>query len=227
MIGVCNLSVIPMRAEPSDKAELVNQILFGECFKLLDIQEKWTKVELIHDAYVGWIDNKQYHQLENSNIEAKQIVKQKFVIKDNLIFPLGSIVDFELKSQKTSILKTAKLFLNTPYLWGGRTFMGIDCSGFVQVVFRVNGISLLRDAYQQADAGNKFDFYSCKTNDLAFFVNKDNKIIHVGIVIKTKNQTKIIHASGKVRIDILDEKGIFNEETQQYTHYLYCIKRIV
>jgi cell wall-associated NlpC family hydrolase len=105
--------------------------------------------------------------------------------------------------------------------------MGIDCSGFTQVVFRANGIYLLRDAYQQATQGEAIDIEQARNEDLAFFENKDKKIIHVGIVFKEDKKLKIIHASGKVRIDLLDKKGVFNEETQQYTHNFHSIKRVI
>jgi cell wall-associated NlpC family hydrolase len=133
-------------------------------------------------------------------------------------------------SQRSNLQHTisgiAKKFLDTPYLWGGRTFMGIDCSGFTQVVFRVNGKNLLRDAYQQQTQGKKINFESATSGDLAYFSNEEGKVIHVGIILKEKNKVGIIHASGKVRIDSLDEKGILNNDTQSYSHRLHSIKRI-
>jgi cell wall-associated NlpC family hydrolase len=228
MKGIVFLSVAPMRKEPSDKAEMVNQILFGETFDILEKQEKWTKIKLHHDKYEGWIDNKQF-TINNSRLtihNSKKIIADLFIKRTNTILPLGSFVDFDVKENKKTLLQTAKLFLNTPYLWGGRTFAGIDCSGFTQVVFRVYSIKLLRDAYQQQTQGKKITLKNAETNDLAFFSNADGRVTHVGIVIKDKNSLKIIHASGKVRIDNLNEQGIFNEETQTYSHHLHSIKRI-
>ena len=232
MIGINSLAVIPMRAEPSDKAEIVNQILFGETFDILEENEKWNKVKLKHDNYVGWIDKKQC-TIVDQHQQTPNVVKEIFQIisKDekNIYVPMGSFVEkrkLNKLSIKNSILHDAKLFLETPYLWGGRTFMGIDCSGFTQVVFRANGIYLLRDAYQQATQGETILFENSRNEDLAFFKNKDNKIIHVGILFKEDRKLKIIHASGKVRIDLFDEKGIFNEETQTYSHTFHSIKRI-
>lgn len=228
MNGINILAAISMRREPSDKSEIVNQVLYGETFLILEKQEKWSKIKLHHDQYEGWIDNKQWQKQESGvmNKDKVSIVSNLFLKKSNHIYPLGSLVDFEVSQHMKSLLQTAKLFLNTPYLWGGRTFMGIDCSGFTQVVFRVHGIKLLRDAYQQATQGKKIKFTDVMTNDLAFFSNNEGKIIHVGIVIKEKNDLKIIHASGKVRIDKLKEDGIFYEETQTYSHQLHSIKRI-
>lgn len=226
MKGIAFLTVIPMRSEPSDKAEMTNQVLFGETFSIIEQQEKWSKIKLQHDNYEGWIDNKQWQPLGKIN-EDKSVVTSLFIKKETQLFLAGSFVNFDTIINKRSLIATAKLFLNTPYLWGGRTFAGIDCSGFTQIVFRMHGIPLKRDAYQQQTQGKKISLKNIQNNDLAFFANKNGKIIHVGILFKEKNTTKIIHASGYVRIDTLDEQGIFNEETNNYSHQLHSIKRIL
>ncbi len=228
MKGSAFLSVIPMRKEPSDRSEMVNQILFGETFEILEKQEKWSKIKLHHDKYEGWIDNKQWEISKSEKPKGKnsKVISSVFLKKQHLIFSAGSFVDFEVPGNKRTLLQTAKLFLQTPYLWGGRTFMGIDCSGFTQIVFRLHDIKLKRDAYQQQSQGKKISFADAATNDLAFFSNAEGKVIHVGIVIRKNNSLKIIHASGNVRIDKLDASGIFNEETQLYSHHLHSIKRI-
>ncbi len=233
MIGINNLAVITMRSEPSDKAEIVNQILYGETFDIIEENEKWSKIKLKHDNYIGWIDKKQWKKTDQHQ-QTTNVVKELFqqLEKDGKIIfvPMGSFVEKRKLNKlniKNSILHDAKLFLETPYLWGGRTFMGIDCSGFTQVVFRANDIYLLRDAFQQATQGESISFENVRNEDLAFFQNNDKKIVHVGILFKEDKRLKIIHASGKVRIDLFDEKGIFNEETQTYTHNFHSIKRIV
>ncbi len=226
MKGINLLPAIPMRKEPSDRSEMVNQLLYGETFDILEKQEKWSKIKLSHDKYEGWIDNKQWEIANRKNIK-QNVISSLFLKKKNSIYPLGSFVDFNVSENKKTLLQTAKLFLNTPYLWGGRTFLGIDCSGFTQVVFRTAGIKLMRDAYQQATQGKKIKLADAATNDLAFFSNNEGRIIHVGIILKEKNKQKIIHASGKVRIDQLDERGIYFEDTQTYSHALHSIKRIV
>jgi cell wall-associated NlpC family hydrolase len=110
-------------------------------------------------------------------------------------------------------------------MWGGRSPFGIDCSGFTQIIFKCIGISLKRDAYQQAEAGVVVDFIqSAELGDLAFFHNDEGKITHVGMVLKDQ---KIIHASGKVRIDTLDHYGIFDAEKKKYSHQLKIIKRVL
>lgn len=139
----------------------------------------------------------------------------------------GRVVHHETaktKLNRKTLIETAHLFLNSPYLWGGRSPLGIDCSGFTQIVFKVNGIKLERDSRHQAEQGVPLSFVEeAEPGDLAFFDNKEGRIIHVGIILKN---LQIIHASGKVRIDKIDHKGIFNSELNQYTHNLRIIKRI-
>lgn len=228
MKGIAFLSVVPMRKEPSDKAEMVNQILFGETFDILEKQEKWIRIRLHHDKYEGWIDNKQWktNKVEKAKGKRINVISSLYLKKEDLIFAAGSFVDFDVPENKKTLLQTAKLFLQTPYLWGGRTFMGIDCSGFTQIVFRLHDIKLKRDAYQQQSQGKKISFADAATNDLAFFSNAEGRVIHVGIIIREKSSLKIIHASGCVRVDKLDTSGIFNEEAKMYSHHLHSIKRI-
>ena len=103
--------------------------------------------------------------------------------------------------------------------------MGLDCSGFTQAVFRLNGISLPRDASQQSGIGQVINLVTeALPGDLAFFDNDEGMITHVGLIL---DSTSIIHASGKVRIDALDHQGIYNVETNKYSHRLRLIRRIM
>lgn len=123
------------------------------------------------------------------------------------------------------LIDIAKQYLNSPYLWGGKSVLGIDCSGLVQLVFAIGGIRLPRDASQQVECGRSIDFLSeSKPGDLAFFENAEGKIIHVGILL---NSHQIIHASGWVKIENIDSHGIISIKTGEYTHRLRVVKRIV
>ena len=253
-LAICPLSVVPMRKEPSDKSEMVNQVLFGETMDVLDSNEKWYMVKLHHDQYEGWIDKKQIELFTELPSSTPLInTAPLFVVRnqnDGFTFlPCGAYINkvsensfscgkhlFTSSAQElantivpTDIALAAMIFLDTPYLWGGRTLMGIDCSGFTQLVYRISGKSLPRDAWQQAQNGTDVAFLEeANTGDLAFFDNSEGKITHVGIVIAQKDSAikTIIHASGKVRLDKLDHQGIFNLETGQYSHNLRMIKRM-
>ncbi len=114
-------------------------------------------------------------------------------------------------------------FLNAPYLWGGKSVYGIDCSGLSQSVYRYLNIALPRDAWQQAERGTPVSsLKNSKCGDLCFFDNADGKITHVGILL---NKKTIIHSSGKVRIDTISEEGIINGDNGEQTHHLKLIKR--
>jgi len=246
--GICNLSIVPMRAEPSDPSELVNQVLYGEHFKVIERRKKWSRIRLTHDKYEGWIDNKQYLEIsEDEYAFAKAQPNSlaadpvQFVTGEHnelLTVVMGSNVqaisllknDFDGNSSeggklKSELVNTALLFLKSPYLWGGRTHFGIDCSGFTQMVYRLNGFDLKRDASQQASQGEPLSFIEeSEPGDLAFFDNAEGNIIHVGIIME---DNYIIHAHGEVRIDRLDHSGIYNVQERGHTHKLRVIKKIV
>ena len=253
MFGICNLAIVPVRAEASDRSEQVSQLLFGEHFKILEIQPKWVQIEIAFDKYIGWIDSKQFQTINetdynylNSTTEVlcADLIEYISNPKSNLIpIPLGSSLAFLENEdinvdkftfegvricgikEKSALIKTAFMYLNAPYLWGGKSPFGIDCSGFTQMVYKLNGFQLFRDASQQANQGEPLSFIEeSEPGDLAFFDNEVGKIIHVGILMENNY---IIHASGKVRIDRLDHLGIYNAELNRHTHKLRVIKKIV
>lgn len=253
MYGICNLAIIPLRIEPNDRSEQVSQVLFGEHFEILEKYKQWFKVRLQYDNYEGWIDSKQcqiisesdFNEISNSAQILNHDLVEYITTKDNLLIPIPigsslSFLNFEgintnsfefegLKvtgiKPKNELIKTAYMYLNAPYLWGGKTPFGIDCSGFTQMVYKLNGYKLLRDASQQSTQGEALSFIEeSEPGDLAFFDNEEGKIIHVGIIM---NDNYIIHASGKVRIDRLDHLGIYNAETNRHTHKLRVIKKII
>ena len=207
MQGFCPLSAVPMRREPSDRSEMVNQLLEGDTFQILRQEEKWSLIQCDYDGYEGWVDNKQWQPI-----------------------PEGVILSVNIKSTGATSPSEVALnqYLHTPYLWGGRSRAGIDCSGLTQVCFKACGIRLLRDASQQATQGHTVDFEEAQKDDLAFFSNPEGKIIHVGIILDAQEISPlIIHSSGEVRIDTLDQQGILNLDTNQYTHHLHSIRRMI
>jgi gamma-D-glutamyl-L-lysine dipeptidyl-peptidase len=251
--GISTLAVVPMRAEGSDKSEMINQVLFGEHFKVLENRTKWSKIRLAHDKYEGWICNKQwleieeavYHDLDHQTptltcdildvINGQEL--QAIVLASTLPFYKDGNVQVNNKNYNHSgittqgftdrkdLVNNSMMYLNAPYLWGGRSPLGIDCSGFTQNVYRLQGVEIPRDAYQQAEKGHTLSFIEeSEPGDLAFFDNKDGKITHVGIILE---DNFIIHASGKVRIDRIDQQGIFNAEERKHTHKLRLIKSIL
>ncbi len=244
----CNLSVSPLRKINDDRSEMISQLLFGETCEILDKKKSWLKIRCIHDDYEAWIDEKHLTETKailESNFTAFEIV-HNYVFKDfHVPILIGSnLPNFDglnFKIEKTKYLfqgislenninnfekikKIALKYLHAPYLWGGRSPFGIDCSGFTQVVYKFLDIQLPRDAYQQAEKGSQVGFLEeAKVGDLAFFGNEES-ITHVGIVLENN---EIIHASGRVKIDRLDHLGIYSKEQKQYTHKLRVIKRIV
>jgi hypothetical protein len=253
--GLCNLSIVPLRSGPSHQVELISQVLFGEHFKVLEKRKEWSKIRLAFDRYEGWIDNKQYELIlqetyvqltESTSFLVGNLVD--FITNDREVLStltLGAHLPhfsenklhvgnhhFQYegafisgKKEKRNLIKTAFLFLNTPYLWGGKTPFGIDCSGFSQMVYKLNGYQLLRDASAQATQGEVLSFIEeSEPGDLAFFDNNEGAITHVGIIMK---DNYIIHAHGNVRIDRLDHSGIYNVDTKRHTHKLRVIKKII
>ena len=246
--GLCYLSVVALRSEASDSSELVSQVLYGDHFKVLEHRKSWSRIRLGFDKYEGWIDNKQFQFIEES--EYKELHKSAPLMATDLVdfitndkqqlhpILLGAALNglsylkhsFEGEAaigtkDKSKLVDTAISYLNTPYLWGGKTPFGIDCSGFVQMVYKLNGFKILRDASQQASQGDALSFIEeSEPGDLAFFDNNEGDIIHVGIIMEDHH---IIHAHGKVRIDLLDQSGIYNVDTKTHSHKLRVIKKII
>ena len=300
--GVCILSVVPLRAEASERAEMVSQLLFGDCYEVLESDGNWLKIKTSDCGYEGFLNLKYHQALSEEQYQELQHQPQSLVSdfmtllceeKSQTVFPvfigtsfpkpddqgrfkLGDASftlpswsaesaensEFRIQNSKfkiqnpesevasncqlstvncqlstdscnlqpatcplTPMLEFALRFLRAPYLWGGRTPAGIDCSGFTQLVYKSIGMLIPRDASQQVELGQPLDFaYEAQIGDLAFFQNEEGRIIHVGMVC---GPGKIIHASGQVRIDKLDDTGIFNADKGQYSHKLRIIKRLL
>lgn len=248
----CALAVVPVRSEPRDSAEQCTQLLFGEPIEITEYQQPWLKIRSFLDGYEGYIDHKQVFALSEKEVRrwldtstylaAKtheisgpmglQLLSRGSLVGLEPSFKIGAF-EYEIATlsstdptqaiQPSEAWNFAKAYLNTPYLWGGKSIFGIDCSGFVQQVFRQLDHNLPRDAFQQAEHGTIVNYEERQVLDLAFFKNAAGRIHHVGIIGPDR---QIIHASGQVRCDELRAEGIYNEAAQNFTHSLFEIRRL-
>lgn len=254
--GIARLSIIPVRADHSDKAEMVTQLLFGDHYTVTGLSKngKWLRIQLYFDQYEGWIDAKQHHAISNEYFDqinhsdykiatdlvstilfnkhqTNVVIGSILPISTNEIFKVEEQLAFNGESKSLSskrdgdyLKQVSFKFLNSPYLWGGRSPFGIDCSGFSQIVYKICGYKIPRDASQQIAKGEEVAFDDSALGDLAFFENEAGSVTHVGIVL---NDQQIIHASGKVRIDTLKKDGIYSIDNGVKTHNLSAIKHII
>lgn len=244
--GIGSIAYTPLREEPRESSQMVSSLLFGETFEVLESRDSWHYVRVTYDGYEGWLFTRSHvwiPELPNIDYLAGapflEVVSGERKLNVGLGAPLPECTGdtFQLGKERFSVkgevVKVAKRdfeqvrriaerFLETPYLWGGRCGFGIDCSGFTQVLMRYTGIAISRDAKDQIHEGKVISNKDAEKGDLAFFHNEDGKITHSGFI---ESPDQIIHASGKVRKDAWDEKGIYNEELGTYTHDLYGIRR--
>lgn len=247
--GLSLQGFVPLRHEPYGRSEMVSQVLFGEAVDILDDDGKWLFVRCRFDGYEGWLDAKSLVRSHDLPGQEVRLADRNFEVMDEngrplLRLPAGSVIPgkdgdrFSL-SGKTFILDPDHSFrspgdytieelvdgvMGVPYIWGGRSGFGFDCSGLVQYVFRALGSDLPRDAVEQSALGHTLGFINeARAGDLAFFDDAEGLIHHVGMIM---GEGYILHASGRVRIDRIDQQGIYDREKGEYTHKLRVLKRI-
>lgn len=249
--AACRVPAAPVRRKAMHQGEMVNQVLFGETMLVLKEKKKWVKIRTMADEYEGWVTLNQLEEIDEQTaasfspwvtadlLNTIQIGDQSMNIpiassllgfdggqgkfgKIEYRFTGDKLKRKEMILSEETITKLSAQWLNAPYLWGGRTPLGVDCSGFVQNNFKMIGIDLPRDAWQQAQEGKRVKKLGVAVaGDLAFFDDKE-EIVHVGILLSSE---KIIHSSGRVRIDTIDKTGIINSDTGKRTHWLKVIRR--
>jgi cell wall-associated NlpC family hydrolase len=251
------LSVVPVRSNSTDKSEQVTQLLFGEVMEILEMKGKsWAKIRCQWDNYIGWVDARQIKAITLTEYKTYQnkfaycldlmqpiagndrhlpiTIGAQLPDFDGLKLSLGedfytfsgqAVFPKDIRQSVDMVVKIARKYLYAPFQWGGRSPLGIDASGFTQMVFKILGINLHREPNQQVYQGNPIDFIEeALPGDLAFFENRRGNISHVGIIFP---EEKIIHAAGQVRMDKIDHYGIFNQESQKYTHRLRVLRRFL
>ncbi|MEO7444240.1 MAG: C40 family peptidase [Ferruginibacter sp.] len=234
---ICRVSQAPLRVLPDHRKEMCSQFLFGETAEIIKEQaDGWALVSCTWDGYEGWVRLNQFKKIPAQ--VPQKIMYQKASVevegKEHFL-PTGSEIPCNINPGDEAALPPAgelsflipaltSLYMHVPYCWGGRSQFGIDCSGFVQVIFKLMEMSLPRDARQQIVVGEKVEQLAKATcGDLLFFDDPDGSVTHVGIFL---SPGKIIHCSGEVRIDHLDVDGITHSETGKRTHHLCMIKRV-
>ena len=232
--GICNLTAIALRKEDRHASEMVSQLLYNETYTVLDKTKEWVLIQTEDGdfPYQGWIQEKQLCEISEEQFNAMKgktpyLINKPVVEHNGMLLTMGTPLyepHPDAVLMPDMMVDYAKRLLGAPYLWGGRMAMGLDCSGLTKVCARLAGLVLPRDASQQVREGELVYFLQeTLPGDLAFFGDEDGHITHVGIVMGNE---QIIHCSGQVRIDYLDQTGIFNKERDEHTHRLQAVKRL-
>lgn len=255
--AICSVSAMPVRALPSHRSEQVSQLLLGERMEVLEIQaDGWVRIMAEWDQYIGWVKEGQIQKVlykdykkplralsasPNDVMELPdgrfpvspgsslfQMKKKSFVWRPDFLYKGKKIVLADTVPSEKLVAPLAKMYMGSPYVWGGRSLSGIDCSGLTQMVYKMMNQRIPRDAYQQAECGETVGFLQeAVCGDLAFFDNAEGRITHVGILLDHHNIIHATETSGCVVIDAIDNGGIISRRLRMRTHNLRLVKRLL
>ncbi len=242
---ICSTAVAPIRSEPSQSSEMISSLVYGEKCELIEVSNAFfAKIVTQYDKYEGYVALNQLSKIaDNYYHTVSPIITSSYGVLNisnaQIALPIGCLLTegeaknftgtgknkIETSNYASEVESIAKSFLNAPYLWGGKTSFGVDCSGFTQTVFKMVNITIPRDSGEQVKYGKTVDFVEeVQTGDVAFFDNAEGVITHVGVLL---NKETIIHAAGYVKIDVFDSAGIINNISKERTHTLRIIKRFL
>lgn len=251
--ATCDVSVASLRVEPSHRAEQSSQLLFGERVEILQLEkDHWAYVRSFHDEYEGWclfrqlrtVTKKEFKKWPKYMVAAHsgRLVGEGFEME----VPMGASIRsgilqigahkvrfkgkkmeaLDITPDRASVKNFSCSFLHAPYLWGGRSLQGIDCSGLSQLVLMMSGIAIARDASRQATQGQTIVFLQeALCGDLAFFGEPEGSINHVGILLDSEHIIHATETAGRVVVDKIDQEGIVSKVLRRRTHSLRTIKR--
>ncbi|MGC9341704.1 MAG: NlpC/P60 family protein [Bacteroidales bacterium] len=252
--GICLQPFIPVRAENSERSEMVTQLLFGEICRILgrDPVSRFCNIRNLNDGYEGWIDEKTIQFITDTDfsnvidLPVKITRERQFRVVDKLkcelwlsagstlrIEPGNNIYgtlsmyspDLRDKSKREIMEDASQEWVNVAYIWGGKSTFGTDCSGLTQNIYKQAGLDIPRDASEQSTQGKSVNFvFEAQPGDLAFFDDEEGVITHVGIILSSN---RILHSSGKVRVDLFDQQGIYSREKGNYTHKLRLMRNLI
>ena len=255
-IGLCKVSLAAVRQSADQKSTMLSQVLFGEEVRILIKQKGWYKIECSWDGLIGWVDPKQFQVLQEKELRKHKSESKAFALdhlaglnSDQTTFPIcigsnlydcdginvklpfglyqyhGQIVHLaQSQNSEKLLINIARRYLHSPELLGGRSLLGVDDAGLIQVIFKMIGLKLPRTALEQSKIGADIGFHSqAQIGDLAFFDRGVGQIDKVGLII---GDSKIIHVHGQVKIDLLDQQGIYDLKSKKYLSVLRSIRRV-
>ncbi|MGM1429485.1 C40 family peptidase [Sphingobacterium lactis] len=251
-LAVCTLSSISVYQEPTIAAVRVYELLFGEGLLVLERAKEWVYIRVLETDIQGWVMEGQFEEVDavptydfivddvggfalgdeqatialfhGSPMPENGVLTTKVNTYNFLNDPLKVNFGFEVERDRESLENFTATYLNKTVSHKGRTEHGLDSIGLCGLFYRHFGFELPKDLESMLTLGKAIDFISeIQDGDLAFFENEEGIVDHVGLVV---SEDEVLHVREKVRIDHLDNEGLFNKDLNQVTHKLRIVKRI-